>query len=112
MKIEWSDWRLFPDPSKRELLTAPFGPGCYELHDGAQLAVFGIGSHVSERMSSLLPYPHGCGTRNNRGKRQFILERPGSIEYRTLACSTVEEAKNYERELRSIALSKRSERER
>jgi hypothetical protein len=41
--MEWSAWRRFPDPRKLELLTAPFGPGCYELRDGEQLVVFGMG---------------------------------------------------------------------
>lgn len=28
------------------MLTAPFGPGCYELRHGSQMILFGMGSHV------------------------------------------------------------------
>ena len=98
MKAEWSEWRRFPDPRKLELLTAPFGPGCYELRDDEQLLVFGMGGHVAYRMSSLLPAPKGCGTRNNVGKGEWILEHLGSIQSRTLACATVEEAKEGSRD--------------
>lgn len=100
MTEEWSEWRRFPDPRKLELLTAPFGPGCYELRHGMQLVLFGMGSHVAERMTSLLPAPFGCGTRNNRDKRKYVFDHLGSVEYRTLACATLEEAKQRERELR------------
>ena len=101
MTIEWSEWRPFPDPRKLEFLTAPFGPGCYELRHGAQLVLYGKGSHVAERMASLLPAPFGCGTRNNQDKRKYVFDHLGSIEYRTLACATPEEAKKNERDLRA-----------
>jgi hypothetical protein len=51
-------------------------------------------------MSSLLPEPLGCGTRNNGSKRAYILEHLGSIEYRTLACESHDEAVEEEGELR------------
>jgi hypothetical protein len=101
MTQEWSEWRLFPDPRKRELLTAPFGPGCYELSDGKQLVLYGMGNHVALRMTSLLPSPHGSGTRNNKGKQQYVFDRLGSVKYRTLACETSEEAKKCEFELKA-----------
>jgi hypothetical protein len=97
---QWLEWRRFPDPRKLELLTAPFGPGCYELRDGVQLVLYGMGGHVAERMASILPAPLGCGHRDNRAKREFILDHLGSIEYRTLACATLEEARKCERELK------------
>lgn len=92
---------MFPDPRKRELLTAPLGPGCYELCDGAQLVLYGRGNHVALRMTSLLPLPHGSGTRNNKAKRQYVMDRLGSIQYRTLACATPEDAKTRELELKA-----------
>jgi hypothetical protein len=99
---EWSEWRRFPDPRKLESLTAPFGPGCYELRFGErQLVLFGMGSHVAQRMASLLPAPFGCGTRNNGDKRNYVLEHLGCIEYRTIACTTTEEAKECEGELKA-----------
>jgi hypothetical protein len=101
MSQKWSKWRLFPDPRKRELLTAPIGPGCYALCDGEQLVLYGMGNHVALRMTSLLPSPHGSGTRNNFGKRQYVVHRLGSIKYRTLACGTAEEAKKRELKLKA-----------
>jgi len=97
----WSEWRQFPDPRKLELLTAPFGPGCYELRNGAQRVLYGRGAHVAERMTSLLPVPFGCGTRDNQQKRKYVLDHLGIIEYRTLACATPEEADEHERELKA-----------
>jgi len=95
----WSEWLPFPDPRKREMLTAPFGPGCYELRHGSQMILFGMGSHVAQRMTSLLPAPFGHGTRNNSRKRGYIFDHLSNIEYRTLACSTREEAQECERHL-------------
>jgi hypothetical protein len=100
MTQQWSDWCLFPDPRKLHSLTAPFGPGCYELRNGARLVLYGKGSHVAERMTSLLPAPFGCGTRNNRDKRKYVFDHLGSIEYRTLACATPAEADACERQLK------------
>ena len=101
MTTEWSDWSLFPDPRKLQWLRAPFGPGCYELRNGAQLVLYGKGSHVAERLTSLLPAPFGCGTRNLRDKREYVFHHLGAIEYRTLACSTPEEAAACERQLKA-----------
>jgi hypothetical protein len=99
MMTDWSEWRVFPDPRKLELLTAPFGHGCYELRNGVQLVLYGKGRHLAERMTSLLPAPFGCGTRNNEAKRKYVLDHLGSIEYRTLACATAEETDRHERQL-------------
>lgn len=82
----WSPWRLFPDPSDRGMLVAPFGPGCYELRVGEQLLLYGRGKNVASRMSSLLPAPSGCGGRMNKHKRKAVSESLGKVEYRTLAC--------------------------
>lgn len=100
MGSQWSEWRLFPDPRKREVLVAPFGAGCYELRVGTQLLLFGRSSHVAYRMTSLLPEPFGRGTRNNLGKRNDVMARLGMVEYRTLACATIEEATLEEEKLR------------
>ena len=100
MNAQWSKWRRFPHPERRGLLVAPIGPGCYELRNGPQLVLCGKGEHVAFRMSSLLPAPFGCGTRNNAGKRAYVLDNLQEIEYRTLACATFEEATACENELR------------
>ena len=102
MKGQWSAWRPFPDPGNGGLLTAPFGPGCYELrHQDGNLILFGMGGHVAARMTSLLPPPHGAGTRNNRDKRSYVHKRLATIEYRTIACANRQEALSLEKELTS-----------
>lgn len=100
MAYDWSDWMAFPDPRKGGILTAPFGPGCYELRNGEAWVLFGQGRHVAERMSSLLPAPLGKGTRNNSAKRAYVLENMNTIEYRVLACETAIEAIDQESTLK------------
>jgi hypothetical protein len=95
----WSAWRKFPDPRERGILVAPFGPGCYELRNGNQLVLYGMGGNVAQRMTSLLPEGFGCGTRNNSQKREYVLSHLATIEYRTLASATKDDAKICEREL-------------
>jgi hypothetical protein len=97
----WSEWKLFPDPRYQERLNAPFGPGCYELRIGSQLLLYGSGAHCAARMTSLLPKPLGCGTRDNARKREDVLRYLGRVEYRTLACATPAEAKAEERKLQA-----------
>jgi hypothetical protein len=62
--------------------------------------LFGIGGNVASRMCSLLPHPLGCGTRNNKDKREYVLGYLHQIEYRTLACATRQEAEEVERQMR------------
>jgi hypothetical protein len=95
----WSKWRKFPDPRDKGVLIAPFGPGCYELRNGDQLVLYGMGGNVAYRMSSLLPEGLGCGTRNNNQKREYVLSHLEEIEYRTLASATKVEAKVCEQEM-------------
>jgi hypothetical protein len=103
MTSEWSEWRRFPDPREGGLLTAPLGPGCYELRrsDTGKLILFGMGGHVALRMTSLLPAPLGHGRRNNADKRNYILTHIENVEYRTLACLNREQAAEYERRLKA-----------
>jgi len=98
----WSKWRPFPDPRKGEYLVAPFGQGVYELRNKRtdELVLFGQSKNVANRMTSLIPRPLGSGTRKNEGKRKYILEHLTDIEYRTLPCATVHEAKERERKLK------------
>ena len=99
---EWNHWRCFPNPRSGEYLLAPFGPGVYELRNRAtkELVLFGSGKCVAYRMSSLLPKPYGCGTRNNAPKREYVDKHIEEIDYRTKACSNEEDAKEEERLLR------------
>jgi hypothetical protein len=103
MKLNWSSYKPFPDPRKMELLHAPFGAGVYELRNNAtmQLVLVGKGNNVAHRMTSLLPEPHGCGTRNNSNKRNYIFENLKSIQYRTLPCANEAEALSIEKKLRN-----------
>lgn len=98
----WSDWKQFPDPRKGDYLYAPFGPGVYELLSDktGEFILYGSGGNVAFRMSSLLPEPHGCGTRKNIEKRKYVLENIESVKYRTVACSSIEDAKREENKLR------------
>ena len=99
----WSEWRPFPDPRDKGYLIAPFGPGVYpELRKSAgELVLFGQSKNVAQRMTSLLPQPLGCGTRKNQAKRKYIFDNLADIEYRTLACVTVQEAKEEEEKLKA-----------
>lgn len=99
---EWSEWLPFPDPTKSEYLTAPFGAGCYELRhrSNRQLILFGSGGNCAYRMSSLLPPPAGCGHRSNAAKRDYVFSNLADVEYHTLACTDAEEAEACEADLR------------
>lgn len=96
-----SNWQPFPDPRKLETLTAPFGPGCYEIRYRNTKVCCGRGGHVAQRMTSLLPVQLGSGTRKNSRKRNFIKSHLGEIEYRTFACKTVGELISLEARLRT-----------
>ena len=99
---QWYIWRRFPDPRSHGVLIAPFGAGCYELRLAGTRArvLFGSGGHVALRMTSLLPKPLGSGTRHNSEKRRFILEHIHRIEYRTIPCADVVDARKLESELK------------
>ena len=53
----------FRDPGSFGELSAPFGPGVYELRNRktGELVLFGMSKNVAYRMSSLLPQPDGGG---------------------------------------------------
>ncbi len=91
---KWSRWRLFPDPRLQDYLTAPFGPGVYELRikSTEEPLLFGKGNNCAARMSSLLPSPHGTKTRNNEMKPSDVLQNLGDVEYRTFPCKSGDEA--------------------
>jgi hypothetical protein len=97
--MNWSGWRSFPDPMNGGILVAPFGPGCYELRQGEELVAVGCSRNVAKRMSCLLPPDAGGSTekRRNEPKQAYVRDHLPSIEYRTLACSTKEEAEACER---------------
>jgi hypothetical protein len=100
--MNWSPWRPFPDPRKHGVLHAPLGPGVYDLRRAStkKPVLFGIGGRCALRMSSLLPKPHGAGTRNNEAKRKYVLKHLADIEYRTKPTKTRAEAAAIEREIK------------
>jgi len=95
----WSRWRPFPNPRNAGILTAPIGPGLYELRRRStkRLVLIGIGANVAHRMTSLLPMDKGgTGTRNNSRKREYVARHRNDIEYRTLATKTRDQARQIE----------------
>ena len=107
-KYKWTEWNRFPDPRKGEYLFAPFGLGVYQLRNSKtnEFILFGSGKNLAYRMSSLLPKPYGQGTRNNEGKRQYVLNNIKDIEYRTVAFISQEEMKKCEQELKQLKIHK------
>jgi excinuclease UvrABC nuclease subunit len=101
MNLNWTEYKSFPDPRKQEYLFAPFGAGVYELRNRIEneLVYIGKGNNVAVRVSSLLPAPLGCGTRNNSLLREYIHHHLEEIEYRTYACANEEEALSIEIQL-------------
>lgn len=99
----WSEWKLFPDPEKKEYLYAPFWHGVYHLRNSKtnEYVLYGEGGNVAHRMSSILPKPYGQGTRKNENKRKYVLDNLKHIEYRTMACSSKEEALIIQREVKN-----------
>ena len=78
----WSSWKAFPDPRTGAYLYAPFGPGVYELRNArtSELVLFGRSKNLAWRMSSLLPRPHGAGSRRNEEKKKYVLTHLADIE--------------------------------
>lgn len=108
MGWRWSPWLPFPKrhlDDKLEFPDVTKFPGVYELRrrSTGQLVLFGQAEVCARRMRSLVPAPWGTGTRNNSKKREYVLKHCSDIEYRTVACRSVEEAKARESELRQSA---------
>jgi len=94
-KLNWSNWKKTPRPENCRQITGPEGPGVYQIRHKStkQKVQFGIGIQCRKRMESLFPRPYGVGTRNNEGKRNYILINCKDLEYRTLATIDREGAK-------------------
>jgi len=101
-KYDWSEWRPFPNPTKKGILVSPFGFGVYQLRNNNtnEFVYCGKGNGVSYRMSSLLPKPYGHGTRNNMRLRNYVWENLDDIDYRTLTCDNEDESKEIERRIK------------
>lgn len=101
----WSDWKPFPDPRKGEYLNAPLGSGVYQLRNKKinRYVLFGTSKNVAYRMTSLLPKPHGAGTRNNEEKQNYVLNNIQDIEYRTISFINNNDAKQFETYIKEFA---------
>lgn len=102
-QYHWSEWSKFPDSTRGEYLTAPFGMGVYQLINSktGQLILFGKGKNLAYRMTSLLPPPYGQGNRNNENKRLYVLKNLHEIQYRTISVTSAKEMKYIEDDLKS-----------
>lgn len=100
---EWTEWRSFPAPRSKDFICAPFGCGVYQLQNVKtnEYVLFGSGKNCVYRMISLLPEPHGVGTRKNEEKRKYVLENLKSIQYRTVAFSNESAMKEFEKKLKN-----------
>ena len=100
LMMEWTSWCSFPDPKLGGYLSAPFGPGVYELRDqkSDKLLYCGEGNNLAKRMTSLLPSDKGgSGTRKNACLRKYLHDNLANIEYRTRACASKSKAEEEER---------------
>lgn len=95
----WSDWKSFPDPRKGGYISAPLGSGVYQLRNKKtnRYVLFGTSKHLAHRMTSLLPNPHGAGTRKNEDKQNYVLNNIHDIEYRTISFINNDDAKQFEK---------------
>ena len=99
--MNWSEWKPFPVPDQIRRITAPLGPGVYELknHETGEYILVGISINIRNRMKSLMPPPYGVGRRNNYMKRQYVLDNYQDIVYRTVSTADRVEAEDIERSL-------------
>ena len=103
-EYNWSDWLPFPNPFNNDYLNAPLGPGIYQIrtkntHD---YIMSGESEETLLRMLSLFPKPFYKGNRDSKVKRDYIQDNIDDIEYRTVACSSKEEAVEIKNKLKSL----------
>ncbi|MBU2912933.1 hypothetical protein [Reichenbachiella agariperforans] len=100
--MNWTNWKELPSPEQCRGIEAPNGAGIYQLRNKKtdELVLFGISVTCRKRMKSLYPKPYGTGTRNNSGKREYVLNNWQNIQYRTLSTSDRDEAKRIEDEIK------------
>ncbi|HLM02319.1 MAG TPA: hypothetical protein VK400_14805 [Pyrinomonadaceae bacterium] len=94
----WTEWQKMPEPKECRKILAPENSGVYQIRNKqtSQLILFGIGKQCQQRMKSLYPTPFGTGKRNNKKKRDYILENWKELEYRTMETISREKAKEVE----------------
>jgi len=102
--IAWLEWLPMPSPENCRKILGPSGPGVYQIRNikTNQFIQFGESVRCTERMNSLFPAPYGKGTRNNKEKRDYILQNWKDLEYRTCSTETKEEAFKIDRQLKAL----------
>lgn len=103
-KLNWSQWKPMPSPETCRSIEGPNEAGVYQIKSKKtkQFIQFGESKNCRKRMKSFFPKPFGVGTRNNEGKRQYILENWKDLEYRTIGALSKEEAVIIDRFLKSL----------
>lgn len=100
----WSNWKLFPDPRRKDYLSAPFGFGVYQLYNKKtkEYVLFGRGKNLAFRITTMLPKPLGQGTRNNNNKKTYVLKNIEHIQYRTIPLENEKQCRNLEKNLKAL----------
>lgn len=100
--LPWSPWLKMPSPDNCLEIEAYHLSGVYQIRNASSKAFiqFGIGGELQDRMQSFFPKPFGRGTRNNKGKREHVLNNWKILEYRYLATESRELAATIERFVR------------
>ncbi len=91
---KWNKWQPMPSPKNCRKIDGPKKAGVYQIINKKteKLVLFGNGKKCQQSMKSLFPEPHGVKGRNNKDKRNYILENWVNLEYRTMETSCKEEA--------------------
>lgn len=107
-ELSWTKWKPVPSPDICRSIEGPTGSGVYQIRNKItkEFIQFGESQNCQKRMKSFFPKPFGTGTRNNEGKRIYILNNWKDLEYRTIATSTKEEAVAIDRFLKSLNIHK------
>jgi hypothetical protein len=83
---KWTEWYRMPESEKCRKILGPKNSGIYQIRNRQtdEFILFGIGKYCQKRMKSLYPAPFGAGKRNNKQKREYVLENWKELEYRTM----------------------------
>jgi len=102
MIVAWTPWKTFPDPHSGCSLTAPAGPGVFEVRHiatGEQVA-FAVSANVAGSLATLIQ-PQASGLRSIFARRRIVY-RPADLEYRFCATASIKEARAEEDRLNGL----------
>jgi hypothetical protein len=93
MISNWTSWKSFPSAERGEHVEAPIGPGLYEVRDisTGDLTAFDAAANVAQALSALRKPPSRTWAKLFGGERRSF--NSPSLEYRTCAASSMNEAK-------------------